>query len=124
MNKRIGKTSQVAGTLEVPGDKSISHRALILGAMCKGDMAVANLIGSNLFNLTIVPIVDIIYTKGPILAEISESNIITAAVVLVMSVLFLAAFRVHVKQFLRLSWFNISLIILFLFSAYMNFIIG
>lgn len=100
---------------------TVSYTALRIGAM---DMAVANLIGSNLFNLTIIPIVDIIYSKGPILAEVSESNIITAAVVLAMTVLFLAAFRVRIKQFMRLSWFNISLIILFLFSAYMNFIIG
>jgi len=100
---------------------TVSFTALRIGAI---DMAVANLIGSNLFNLTIIPIIDIIYTRGPILADVSESNVITAAAVTVMTVLFIAAFRIRAKRILRLSWFNISIIILFLLSAYMSFTLG
>ena len=33
----------ITGTITVPGDKSISHRALILGAMSKGKMEIHNL---------------------------------------------------------------------------------
>jgi len=43
MDKRIGTVSKIGGTIRVPGDKSISHRALIFGALCEGDMTVANL---------------------------------------------------------------------------------
>jgi cation:H+ antiporter len=100
---------------------TVSFTAMRIGAT---DMAVANLIGSNLFNLTIISIVDIIYTKGPVLAEVSESNIITAAVVFMMTVLFIVAFRMRIRSFLNFNWFNISLIILFLFSAYMSFILS
>ena len=43
MDKRISSVSHIGGTIRVPGDKSISHRALILGSMCHGDLAVSNL---------------------------------------------------------------------------------
>jgi len=36
----------VAGTLRVPGDKSISHRALILSALAKGESRVTGILGS------------------------------------------------------------------------------
>lgn len=100
---------------------TVSFTAMRLGAI---DMAVANLIGSNLFNLTIIPVIDLIYTRGPILAEVSEGNVVTAAAVAVMSILFLAGLRFRPRRFLRLSWFNVSLIILFLVSAYLSFVLA
>ena len=33
----------VSGTIRVPGDKSISHRALILGALCEGSVEITGL---------------------------------------------------------------------------------
>jgi len=43
MDKIITRVSTLKGCIEVSGDKSISHRALILGAMCSGDVTIANL---------------------------------------------------------------------------------
>jgi cation:H+ antiporter len=100
---------------------TVSFTAMRLGAR---DMAVANLIGSNLFNLTIIPVIDLIYTRGPILAEVSEANIVTAGVVAVMTVLFLAGLRFRPRRFLRLNWLNVSLVILFLASAYLSFVLA
>src|SRR6476469_7233025 len=37
---------KVSGTLRVPGDKSISHRALIFGALAEGDSAVTGILQS------------------------------------------------------------------------------
>ena len=34
----------LAGTADVPGDKSISHRSLILGAMCVGETRITGLL--------------------------------------------------------------------------------
>ena len=100
---------------------TVSFTAMRIGAI---DMAVANLIGSNLFNLTIIPVIDLIYTRGPILAQVSESHLFTAAAVILMSLLFLAGFRFKTRRFFRLSWFNVSLIVLFLVSAYMSFVMA
>jgi len=100
---------------------TVSFTAMRIGAI---DMAVANLIGSNLFNLTIMPVTDIIYTKGPILAEVSESHLVVAAAVLLMTVLFIIGLRVRPRRFYRLNWLNISLIALFVVSAYFNFVMS
>lgn len=42
------------------------------------DMAVANLLGSNLFNVFIIQILDLFYRKGPILHSVSAGNILMA----------------------------------------------
>lgn len=41
MRLKVGKTDKLAGTLQMPGDKSISHRALMIGALAKGRTRVA-----------------------------------------------------------------------------------
>lgn len=40
MNKEVASTGALTGELEVPGDKSISHRAAILGAIAQGQTHV------------------------------------------------------------------------------------
>jgi 3-phosphoshikimate 1-carboxyvinyltransferase len=40
---RIAGPASVQGEIEAPGDKSISHRAVILGALAEGETAVSNL---------------------------------------------------------------------------------
>ena len=100
---------------------TVSFTAMRIGAI---DMAVANLIGSNLFNLTIISIIDIIYTKGPILANVSQSHLVVAAAVVLMTILFIIGLRVKPRRFYRLNWLNISLVALFIISAYLNFVLS
>jgi cation:H+ antiporter len=110
----------LAFTTTLP-EMTVSFTAMRIGAV---DMAVANLIGSNLFNLTIIPVIDLIYGKGPVLAQVSESHVFTAVAVILMSIIFLAGLRFRTGRSLRLSWFNISLIVLFLASAYLSFVLA
>ena len=42
MIERIGPASHLDATIDVPGDKSISHRALILGALARGRSYIGN----------------------------------------------------------------------------------
>jgi cation:H+ antiporter len=98
---------------------TVSFSAMRMGAI---DLSVANMIGSNLFNLTIIPVTDLIYVKGPILAGVSESHQITAIAVIVMTLLFIAGLRFRPNRFFRLSWWNLAMIVLFLASAYFSFI--
>jgi cation:H+ antiporter len=100
---------------------TVSFTAMRIGAI---DLAVANMIGSNLFNLTIIPVADLIYVKEPILAGVSESHLITAAAVMVMTLLFIAGLRYKPARLFQLSWFNGPMIILFIASAYFSFILA
>jgi cation:H+ antiporter len=97
---------------------TVSFTAMRMGAV---DMAVANMIGSNLFNITIIPIDDLIYTKGPVLASVSQSHLITALIVIVMTGILIAGLHFRPKRLFRLSWCNLSLIALFLLAAYLSF---
>jgi len=97
---------------------TVSFTAMRMGAV---DMAVANLIGSNLFNMTIIPIDDLCYLKGPVLASVSESHLITVLAVVVMTAIFVAGLRLKPKRHFRLSWCNLTLILLFLVSTYFSF---
>jgi cation:H+ antiporter len=107
----------IAFTTTLP-EITVSFTALRIGAV---DMAVANMIGSNLFNLTIISFDDIIYTKGPILDNVSTGNLVTAGAVAVMTLLFLLGMKFKPVRRFRLSWLSVSIIILFIVGAYFNF---
>jgi cation:H+ antiporter len=42
------------------------------------DMAMASLLGSNLFNVVILAVIDFCYLKGPVLRAVSQANTLTA----------------------------------------------
>lgn len=46
LNRTIHPTSSVRGVISVPGDKSVSHRALLFGAIAEGKTTVTNLSSS------------------------------------------------------------------------------
>ena len=97
---------------------TVSFAAMRIGAR---DLAVSNLIGSNLFNLTIIPIDDLLYVKGPVLAAVSETHLVTACTVVLMTIVFIIGLSRRHRRFYRLSWWNVILILLFLIGAYYNF---
>ncbi len=97
---------------------TVSFAAMRIGAK---DLAVANLIGSNLFNLTIISLDDLLYVKGPVLAAVSETHLVTAATVVLMTVVFIIGLSHKHQRFFRLSWWNVTLFLLFLLGAYYSF---
>ncbi len=101
----------------------VSIAALRLGAI---DMAVADILGSNMFNIAIIFAVDLFYTQGPILASVSSTHLITAAVVVVMGLLVIVGlrFRQKRKTFIVISWYAFSLIVLYILGAYALFTSG
>lgn len=98
----------------------VSVAALRLGA---ADMAIADILGSNMFNIAIVAPVDLFYTQGAILCSASSSHLITAAVVAIMSLLVIIGlrFRQKRKTFVVVSWYALALIGIYAFGAYALF---
>ena len=60
----------------------VSVSAMRIGAV---DMAVGNVMGSNLFNIGILAVDDLFYTKGPLLSGVTFSHQITAIAAMVMT---------------------------------------
>ena len=95
----------------------VSISAVRLGAL---DMAVGNMVGSNLFNMGVIIFVnDLFYSAGPILQGVSMDHLITALFALLMSgvviigIIFRPRFRPHI-------WFGVdtaALVIIYLGSV-------
>ena len=52
-NLIINKSKPLIGNLKIPGDKSISHRSIILGVLSNGELTISNFLNSDDCNATI-----------------------------------------------------------------------
>jgi cation:H+ antiporter len=108
----------IAATTSLPEAISI-FIALRLGNV---NMAVGAALGSNVFNMIILALSDPVYTAGPILSAVSNSHLIIASGVLLMSLLGL--FSLTQKK--TLSDFKYALpslvaIAIYFIATYLNF---
>jgi cation:H+ antiporter len=77
----------------------VSFAALRMGAV---DLALGNLFGSNLFNIGILALDDVFYTKGALLSHVTANHAITANAALAMTALAVIGltYRAGRKRFL------------------------
>ena len=99
---------------------TVSFSALRLGAV---DICVANMIGSNIFNMAIIGIADIFFFDGPVLSYVSSNHIFTAMSVIIMSGIVMAGLtsRSTGTKPLFISWHAPALVAIFVLTAYLNF---
>lgn len=75
------------------------------------DMAIGNLFGSNIFNIFILAIDDILFIKGPILSFVNPSNIISALSAVAMTTIAIIGLTYRAeKKPLFLAWDSIAII--------------
>ena len=97
----------------------VTIAALRLGAI---DMAIADILGSNMFNLAIIAPVDLSYKPGPILSLVSPAHLITAVLAMVMTLLVVIGLRFPQKgRALFIGWYTPVLIGLYIFGMYYLF---
>lgn len=91
----------VAITTSLP-EIAVSIAAVRIGAL---DLAIGNVLGSNLFNLLILGLDDVFYRRGPLLEGVGVSHGVTLLAVVTMNALFLIGltYRVMTKRF-AVSW--------------------
>jgi cation:H+ antiporter len=91
----------VAITTSLP-EIVVSLAAVRLGAV---DLAIGNILGSNLFNLLILALDDVFYRRGPLLAAVEPSHLVSIPAIVAMNALFLIGltYRVMTKRFV-VSW--------------------
>lgn len=101
----------------------VTIAALKLGAI---DMAIANLLGSNLFDILILAVDDLFYVKGPLLANVDYSHTITAFTAVMMSLLVIIGliFRPQRRSVLKLTWISLSLLLLYILNGWIQFHYG
>ena len=98
---------------------TVSVAALLMGAK---EIAIANMIGSNLFNMTIIFVDDMLYAKAPILEAVSGAHVWQGCIVMAMTAIVIIAMVTKVKRkFFNVSWYTPALVIIFLLGTYISF---
>lgn len=94
----------------------VSIAALRLGAV---DMVFGNLFGSNLFNIGILALDDLFYTKGPLLLDITPGHIITVSAAMSMTAIAVIGliYRKSKKSLLP-DWDSAAIIAIYLVAMY------
>lgn len=121
----MGWEESFVGTLLVAAITSAPEAAVTLSALRIGavDMAIANLLGSNLFNIAILAVDDMFYAPGPLLAAISPSHAMTALTAVMMSALVIVGllYRPRGRDVMGLSWISVGLFLLYLLNTWFLF---
>jgi cation:H+ antiporter len=83
----MGWTQHFMGTLFVAAATSVPEVAVSIAAVRIGalDLAVGNVLGSNLFNMVILAIDDLAFVRGPVLAHVSPMHAVSAISAAVMT---------------------------------------
>ncbi|MDH5480472.1 MAG: sodium:calcium antiporter [Nitrosomonas sp.] len=124
----MGWHNSFVGTLFVAGVTSLPELAVTIAAVRMGalDMAVANLLGSNLFNILVLAIDDVIFIKGALLSHISVTHAVSAlsAVIMTGFIIIGLIYRPTTRLMFNIGWISIGLMVLYLLNTYVLFIYG
>jgi len=124
----MGWRTTFVGTLFVAGATSLPELVVTISALRLGalDMAVANLLGSNLFDILILAIDDLFYLRGPLLSAVSSTHAVTAFAAVIMSGIVIVAllYRPATRFHGTIGWVSLSLFIVYLLSSYVIYLHG
>jgi cation:H+ antiporter len=121
----MGWGQSFVGTLLVAAVTSAPEIVVTISALRIGalDMAIANLLGSNLFNIIYLAVDDLFYTQGPLLASVDSSHALTAFTAVMMSALVIIGviFRPQQRAVLKLTWISLGLFLLYILNTWIQF---
>jgi len=124
----MGWNRSFVGSLFLSAVTTLPEAAVTLAALRIGavDMAIGNLLGSNLFNVTIIALEDLFYRRGPLLAEASLVHTVTAASGIVMTGLAIVGmlFRPRSRVLRTVGWVSVGLAAVYLFNTSVLFLHG
>lgn len=125
ISNMMGWGQSFVGTLLVAAATSAPEAAVTISALRIGalDMAIANLLGSNLFDIIILAVDDLFYTDGPLLAHVDASHALTAFTAVMMSSLVTVGliFRPQGRVVLGLTWVSLGLFMLYVLNTWILF---
>lgn len=109
----------VAVTTSLP-EIVVSLSAVRLGAL---DLGIANVLGSNLFNLLILGLDDVFYRRGPLLADASPSHGVTILAIVIMYALFLIGltYKAMTKRFV-VSWDTGAIAVVYAMAVALSYV--
>ncbi len=126
--QQMGWYESFVGTLLVAVATSIPELVVTIAALQLGaiDMAIANLLGSNLFNILVLAVDDMLYTEGPLLAHVSSIHAISALSAVMMTGVVIVAllYRAQKRVLKTVGWASIVLAVIYLTNSYVIYLHG
>jgi cation:H+ antiporter len=116
------------GTLFVAFATSVPEIVVTVSAMRLGalDMAIGNLLGSNLFDILIVAVDDLFFLRGPILAHVSPVHAVSAMSAVMMTGIVIVGllYRPKTRLFRAAGWASLLLLGIYLLNAFVLYLHG
>jgi len=116
------------GSLLLAAATSLPEAVVSIGALRLGraDMAISNLLGSNLFNMVTIALCDILYRPGALLASVSAAGVMSGLTALVMTGIVITAlvYRTGTKSALRIGIEALALGFVYLTGSYFLFVLS
>lgn len=124
----MGWHKTFVGTLFVAVVTSLPELAVTISALRIGalDMAIANVLGSNLFNILVLAIDDVFFLQGPILTQVSSIHAVTAFFAVIMSGIVIIGLLIRpiARPLHGMSWISIALFVVFFINFYVLYTYG
>lgn len=119
---RLGKS--FVGTFFLAASTSLPEVAVSVAAVRRGslDLSVGNLLGSNIFNVLILAIDDIVYPKGLLLKDASDFNLLSVFSTILMTAVVIIGLGVRTPgKRLWLAWDAIIILVIYFINLYLLF---
>ncbi len=124
----MGWGEDFVGTLLVAMATSLPETVVTVFALRLGaiDMALGNVLGSNLFNVAILALDDLAYRPGPLLSAVSPTHIISALSAMMMSgIAIIGLFYRPQKRVLKsVGWLSLFLLSIYLINSFAIYLHG
>ncbi len=127
LTNQTGLGKSFVGTLFLAFSTSLPELAVSIAAarMGKTDLAVGNLLGSNIFNVFILFLDDVFYTKGHLLKDASDINMLSVFFVLLMSATVIIGFIFPQKvKRIFMSWDTMIILGLYITNIILLYELG
>ncbi len=124
----MGWHQSFVGTMFVAFATSVPEVAVTIGALRVGaiDMAIGNVLGSNLFDIAILAIDDMLFFKGPLFSHVAPANAVTAFSAMMMTGVAIIGllYRPQTRIFRTVGWASLFLFSIYLLNTYVIFMSG
>lgn len=99
----------------------VSFSAVRIGAY---DLAIGNLLGSNMFNIALLAVDDILYAGGPLFSDISSAHATTGLMAMIMTSIALLSisYRPERKAVMRFGWDSLSMLAIGALNMYLMYL--
>jgi len=122
MAEAMGWHESFVGTLFVAFATSVPELAVTLAALRIGalDMAIGNVLGSNLFDILIIAVDDVFFVRGSILAHVASAHFASVISAMMMTGIVIVGllYRPRRRLFRTVGWASLFLLAIYLVNAW------